>query len=115
MGSASSPLPKEVESSEKWRDANSSRQAKWWYSTFHAVTAMIGAGVLSLPYAMAYLGCRHVTKLFYDSLGGLLESCYQVYAMPVFDMLERMIMKKLNFPPGLVLRLVVRSAYVGQI
>ncbi|TXG56803.1 hypothetical protein EZV62_018116 [Acer yangbiense] len=38
------------------RDANSSRQAKWWYSTFHTVTAMIGAGVLSLPYAMAYLG-----------------------------------------------------------
>ena len=33
-----------------------SRRAKWWYSTFHIVTAMIGAGVLSLPYAMAYLG-----------------------------------------------------------
>lgn len=32
------------------------REAKWWYSTFHTVTAMIGAGVLSLPYAMAYLG-----------------------------------------------------------
>ncbi|GFZ16108.1 transmembrane amino acid transporter family protein [Actinidia rufa] len=32
------------------------RQAKWWYSTFHTVTAMVGAGVLSLPYAMAYLG-----------------------------------------------------------
>ncbi|XP_040867818.1 LOW QUALITY PROTEIN: lysine histidine transporter-like 6 [Glycine max] len=32
------------------------RNAKWWYSTFHTVTAMIGAGVLSLPYAMAYLG-----------------------------------------------------------
>lgn len=32
------------------------REAKWWYSTFHTVTAMVGAGVLSLPYAMAYLG-----------------------------------------------------------
>ncbi|OVA05025.1 Amino acid transporter [Macleaya cordata] len=32
------------------------RQAKWWYSAFHTVTAMVGAGVLSLPYAMAYLG-----------------------------------------------------------
>ncbi|KAK4835955.1 hypothetical protein QYF36_016817 [Acer negundo] len=55
---ASSPPPKEVESSEKWieADLDPSRRAKWWYSTFHTVTAMIGAGVLSLPYAMAYLG-----------------------------------------------------------
>lgn len=30
--------------------------AKWWYATFHNVTAMVGAGVLSLPYAMAHLG-----------------------------------------------------------
>jgi hypothetical protein len=33
-----------------------SRRAKWWYATFHNVTAMVGAGVLSLPYAMAHLG-----------------------------------------------------------
>ncbi|GAA0149208.1 hypothetical protein LIER_08444 [Lithospermum erythrorhizon] len=32
------------------------REAKWWYSTFHSVTAMFCPGVLSLPYAMAYLG-----------------------------------------------------------
>ncbi|XP_030471800.2 lysine histidine transporter-like 6 [Syzygium oleosum] len=37
-------------------EGDPSRRAKWWYSTFHTVTAMIGAGVLSLPYAMAYLG-----------------------------------------------------------
>jgi amino acid permease len=35
---------------------NTSRRAKWWYVTFHNVTAMVGAGVLSLPYAMAHLG-----------------------------------------------------------
>lgn len=35
--------------------------------------------------------------------------------MPVFDLLERMMMKKLNFPPGVALRLVARSAYVGKI
>lgn len=35
--------------------------------------------------------------------------------MPVFDMLERMMMKRLNFPPGVALRLVARSAYVGEI
>ncbi|EFJ25871.1 hypothetical protein SELMODRAFT_413158 [Selaginella moellendorffii] len=30
--------------------------AKWWYSTVHIVTAMVGAGVLSLPSTMVYLG-----------------------------------------------------------
>jgi amino acid permease len=39
-----------------WLPVTSSRNAKWWYSTFHNVTAMVGAGVLSLPYAMAQLG-----------------------------------------------------------
>ncbi|XP_039133844.1 lysine histidine transporter 1-like [Dioscorea cayenensis subsp. rotundata] len=47
-------------SSEKtiddWLPITSSRNAKWWYSAFHNVTAMVGAGVLSLPYAMSYLG-----------------------------------------------------------
>ncbi|KAL5553489.1 hypothetical protein UlMin_040890 [Ulmus minor] len=56
MVSSSSP-PKELDTTDnKWKEENSSRRAKWWYSTFHCVTAMIGAGVLSLPYAMAYLG-----------------------------------------------------------
>jgi hypothetical protein len=35
--------------------------------------------------------------------------------MPVFDMLERMMMKRLNFPPGIALRLLTRSTYVGEI
>lgn len=37
-------------------DEATPRRAKWWYVTFHNVTAMVGAGVLSLPYAMAHLG-----------------------------------------------------------
>jgi hypothetical protein len=37
-------------------DQATPRRAKWWYVTFHNVTAMVGAGVLSLPYAMAHLG-----------------------------------------------------------
>uniref|UniRef100_A0A2N9FS21 Amino acid transporter transmembrane domain-containing protein n=1 Tax=Fagus sylvatica TaxID=28930 RepID=A0A2N9FS21_FAGSY len=41
---------------EAWLPITSSRNAKWWYSAFHNVTAMVGAGVLSLPYAMAHLG-----------------------------------------------------------
>ena len=32
------------------------RQARWWYSIFHNVTAMIGAGVLGLPQAFKFLG-----------------------------------------------------------
>ncbi|RWV97089.1 hypothetical protein GW17_00040151, partial [Ensete ventricosum] len=38
------------------KEEASPRGAKWWYATFHNVTAMVGAGVLSLPYAMAHLG-----------------------------------------------------------
>ncbi|XP_058773281.1 lysine histidine transporter 1-like [Vicia villosa] len=41
---------------EEWLPINADRNAKWWYSAFHNVTAMVGAGVLGLPYAMAYLG-----------------------------------------------------------
>ncbi|PUZ49961.1 hypothetical protein GQ55_6G021500 [Panicum hallii var. hallii] len=41
---------------EDWRAINSRRNAKWWYAAFHNVTAMVGAGVLSLPYAMSELG-----------------------------------------------------------
>ncbi|CAH9090582.1 unnamed protein product [Cuscuta europaea] len=39
-----------------WLPMTSSRNAKWWYSSFHNVTAMVGAGVLGLPYAMSQLG-----------------------------------------------------------
>ncbi|WOK98254.1 hypothetical protein Cni_G06964 [Canna indica] len=41
---------------DDWLPITSSRKAKWWYSAFHNVTAMVGAGVLSLPYAMAQVG-----------------------------------------------------------
>lgn len=34
--------------------------------------------------------------------------------MPVFDLLERAMVKHVKFPPGIVLRLFVRSAYVGE-
>jgi len=38
---------------------------------------------------------------------------YQIYAMPVFDMIETVLVKKLRFPPGLTLRLIARSTYVA--
>lgn len=41
---------------DDWLPITSSRNAKWYYAAFHNVTAMVGAGVLSLPYAMANLG-----------------------------------------------------------
>lgn len=41
---------------DEWLPITGSRNAKWWYSAFHNVTAIVGAGVLSLPYAMSELG-----------------------------------------------------------
>ncbi|KAH7847212.1 hypothetical protein Vadar_023358 [Vaccinium darrowii] len=41
---------------DDWLPVTGSRNAKWWYAAFHNVTAMVGAGVLSLPSAMADLG-----------------------------------------------------------
>jgi len=39
-----------------WLPVTASRNAKWWYSAFHNITAMVGAGVLTLPYAMSMMG-----------------------------------------------------------
>ncbi|KAF7836445.1 lysine histidine transporter-like 5 [Senna tora] len=41
---------------ENWLPITASRKAKWWYSTFHNITALVGAGVLGLPYAVSQLG-----------------------------------------------------------
>ncbi|KAF8028278.1 hypothetical protein BT93_E1015 [Corymbia citriodora subsp. variegata] len=41
---------------DDWLPITSARKAKWWYSAVHNITAMVGAGVLSLPYAMSELG-----------------------------------------------------------
>ena len=41
---------------DDWLFVTSTRNAKWYYSTFHNATAMVGVGVLSLPYAMSELG-----------------------------------------------------------
>ncbi|KAK9997840.1 hypothetical protein SO802_017443 [Lithocarpus litseifolius] len=38
---------------------------------------------------------------------------YQVYAILVFELLDRMMVKKINFPPGIALRLIARSSYVA--
>ncbi|MED6203921.1 Lysine histidine transporter 2 [Stylosanthes scabra] len=41
---------------DEWLPITASRHAKWWYSAFHNLTAMVGAGILSLPYAMSHMG-----------------------------------------------------------
>ncbi|XP_020253391.1 lysine histidine transporter-like 2 isoform X2 [Asparagus officinalis] len=38
---------------------------------------------------------------------------YQIFAMPVFDMIETVLVKKFRLPPGLTLRLIARTAYVA--
>ena len=38
----------------------------------------------------------------------------QVYAMPVFDMIETVLVRKFWFTPNLRLRLISRTVYVGN-
>nr|GEX33455.1 lysine histidine transporter 1-like [Tanacetum cinerariifolium] len=38
---------------------------------------------------------------------------YQIYAMPVFDMIETLLVKKLNFAPSFMLRFITRNVYVA--
>ncbi|KAL4367949.1 hypothetical protein GQ457_05G011060 [Hibiscus cannabinus] len=90
---------------DDWLPINSSRSRKWWFSAFHNVTAMVGAGVLSLPYAMTELGWGPGVFIMVFS--------YQVYAMPVFDMIETLLVKKLDFRPSRMLRFIVRNSYVA--
>ncbi|KAL4354898.1 hypothetical protein GQ457_06G036530 [Hibiscus cannabinus] len=85
-----------AEALNDWLPITKSRHAKWWYSAFHNVTAMVGAGILGLPFAMSQLGC------------------YQVFSMPVFDMMESFLVKQMKFKPSLFLRFVTRNIYVGE-
>ncbi|XP_019432090.1 PREDICTED: lysine histidine transporter-like 5 [Lupinus angustifolius] len=55
-GSGQTRTASEQKKLESWLPITASRKAKWWYSTFHNVTAMVGAGVLGLPFAIAQLG-----------------------------------------------------------
>lgn len=39
---------------------------------------------------------------------------YQIYAIPVFDMMESVLVKKMKLNPSWYLRFITRSAYVGM-
>lgn len=40
---------------------------------------------------------------------------FQIYAMPVFDMIETVLVKKLRFRPSWWLRFISRNVYVGKL
>lgn len=40
---------------------------------------------------------------------------FQVYAMPVFDMIETYAVKSMKYKPSFILRLFVRMVFVGKL
>ncbi|CAA7055379.1 unnamed protein product [Microthlaspi erraticum] len=54
--SSTMEIDQQNEDLNNWLPVTASREAKWWYSAFHNVTAMVGAGVLGLPFAISQLG-----------------------------------------------------------
>lgn len=39
---------------------------------------------------------------------------FQIYAMPVFDLVEGILVKRIGLRPSLLLRIITRSTYVGM-
>ncbi|CAN1195553.1 Lysine histidine transporter 1 [Linum perenne] len=66
---------------DEWLPITSSRNAKWWYAAFHNVTAMVGAGVLTLPSAMSHLGWGPGTAILIMSWIITLYTLWQMVEM----------------------------------
>ncbi|GJN35715.1 hypothetical protein PR202_gb24518 [Eleusine coracana subsp. coracana] len=66
---------------DDWLPITSSRNAKWYYSAFHNVTAMVGAGVLGLPFAMSQLGWGLGTVVIIMSFVVTLYTLWQMVEM----------------------------------
>ncbi|PUZ73901.1 hypothetical protein GQ55_1G023300 [Panicum hallii var. hallii] len=66
---------------DDWLPITSCRTAKWYYSAFHNVTAMVGAGVLGLPFAMSQLGWGAGTVAIVGSFGVTLYTLWQMVEM----------------------------------
>lgn len=73
--------PGTIKNVDDWLPVTGSRNAKWWYSTFHNVTAMVGAGVLGLPSAMVYLGWGAGTTVLVASWLITLYTLWQMVMM----------------------------------
>jgi hypothetical protein len=63
---------------------------------------------------MRVLEWRWYMFLLYSCCYRLSVLYLQIYAMPVFDMIETVLVRKFWFRPGLMLRLIARTAYVGK-
>lgn len=50
----------------------------------------------------------------FDQILGFLCIILQLFAMPVFDMIETVLVKKLHFRPTTTLRFISRNVYVGK-
>jgi amino acid permease len=61
------------------------RTAKWWYSAFHNTTAIVGAGVLGLPFAMKYLMWPGGVVVMCLSWATSLYTLWQLCAMHELD------------------------------
>jgi hypothetical protein len=61
---------------DDWLPVTASRNAKWWYSAFHNLTAMVGAGVLSLPYAMSHMGWYEYILVLYCRVNRNIETVF---------------------------------------
>ncbi|TVT97950.1 hypothetical protein EJB05_56776, partial [Eragrostis curvula] len=70
-----------IKSLDEWLPITSSRNAKWYYSAFHNVTAMVGAGVLGLPFAMSQLGWGPGTVVIVGSFVITLYTLWQMVEM----------------------------------
>jgi proton-coupled amino acid transporter len=83
-GQGGKPLPK-VPSSVAIAHHQPSRHSSWWGATSHIVTAVVGAGVLSLPYSLNVLGWVGgpimILVMAYITLktSVLLADCYYVH------------------------------------
>lgn len=58
---------------------------KWWYSAFHNTTAIVGAGVLGLPYAMSFLTWPGGVIVMALAWGTSLYTLWQLCAMHELD------------------------------
>lgn len=57
-------MDKDEQDLNDWLPVTASRKANWTHSAFHNVTAMVGAGVLGLPFAVSQIGW-YVSHKFY--------------------------------------------------
>ena len=95
------------------------------HTRFATIIKHIGCGKHRKVFRWVQLTCARLANLIcllatYDSLSSFLVTLFlfyqffQIYAMPVFDMLETILVKRIGIRPSILLRLITRSTYVGM-